>query len=161
MNWLKGRVKMDAHQGQMHDMVQRKPRENWKVIKCCCIHLHATKHFSKKKSKFTKENHKKIFGNNFFKYLNKNVYESQRHYDNEEDGSAGDNNYNGGERNKNGAQQHEHSSWQSFIYHVDVLGEAIDNASYRCSVKERLGRVKFVEEQIMVQFPGSTDVPHG
>lgn len=101
--------------------------------------------------------HRQIFP----KYLNKNIYESQRHYDDEEDGCAGNYNYNGGKRKKDGAQQHEHSSWQSLVYHVDVLGEAVDNASYRCGVKERLGRVKFVEEQIMVQFPGSTDVPHG
>lgn len=104
---------------------------------------------------------RQMFGNIFPKYLDKNVYESQRHYDDEEDGRAGNYNYNGGKRNKGGAQQHEHGSWQSLVYHVDVLGEAVDYASYRCGVKERLGRVKFVEEQIMVQLPGSTDVPHG
>lgn len=82
----------------------------------------------------------------FPEYLDKEVYESQGYYDNEEDGRAGNDNYNGRERNKDSAQQHEHSSWQSLVYHVDVLGEAVDDTSYRRGVKERLRRVKFVEE---------------
>lgn len=97
----------------------------------------------------------------FPEYLDKEVYESQGHYDYGEDGRAGNDNYHGGERHKDGAQQHEHVGRESLVYHVDVLGEAVYDASYRRGVKERLGRVKFVEEQIVVQLPGCTDVPHG
>lgn len=109
----------------------------------CCAYTHATNHSIKRKRRKTGEAN---VWQHFPMYLNKNVYESQRHYDNEEDGRAGNDNYNGGERNEYGAQQHEHSGWESLVYHIDVLGEAVDNASYRCGVKERLGRVKFVEE---------------
>ncbi len=99
--------------------------------------------------------------NIFPEYLDKDVYESQGCYDNGKDGCAGNDNYHGGERNEEGAQEHEHSGWKSFVYDVDVLGEAVDDASYRRGVKERLGRVKFVGEQVMVQLLGCTDVPHG
>lgn len=37
-------------------------------------------------------------------YLDKEVYESQWYYDNQEDGRAGNDNYHGGERNEDGAQ---------------------------------------------------------
>lgn len=94
-------------------------------------------------------------------YLDKDVYDSQGYYDNGKNGSAGNNNYYSGERNEEGAQEHEHSGRQSFIYDVDVLGEAVDDASYRCGVKERLGGVEFVGEQVSVQLLGCTDVPHG
>lgn len=99
--------------------------------------------------------------NIFHEYLYKHVYESQGCDDNGKDGCAGNDNYHGGERNKEGGQEHEHSGWKSLVYNVDVLGEAVDDASYRRGIKERLGRVKFVGEQIMVQLPGCADVPHG
>lgn len=94
-------------------------------------------------------------------YLHKHVYESQRHYDDGKDGRAGNNNDHGRQRNKEGAQEHEHGGWQSLVDHIDVLGEAVDDASYRRGVKERLGRVKFVGEQVIVQLLGCADVPHG
>lgn len=93
-------------------------------------------------------------------YLDKDVNKRQGCYDNSKNGGAGNDNDHGGERNKEGAQEHEHSGWQSFINDVDVLGEAVDEASYRCGVKKRLRRVKFVDEQIKVQLPGCTNVPH-
>lgn len=98
--------------------------------------------------------------NIFPEYLDKDVNESQGRYDNGKDGCAWNNNYHGGERNEEGAQEHEYSGWQSLVYHVDVLGEAVDDASYRRGIKERLGRVKFVGEQVMVQLLGCADVPH-
>jgi len=94
-------------------------------------------------------------------YLNKDVYESQGCYDNSKNGCAANDNYHGGEGNEEGAQEHEHGRWQRLVYDVDVLGEAVDDASYRCGVKERLGRVKFVVQQVKVQLLGCTDVPHG
>ncbi len=97
----------------------------------------------------------------FTEYLNKDINESQRHYDDSKDGRAGKNNYHCGETGEDGAQQHDHGGWKSLVYDVDVLGEAIDDASQRRGVKERLGRVKFVVEQIKVQLPGCADVPHG
>lgn len=110
--------------------------------------------FAGKKEKRNREDH-------FSEYLYKDVYESQGRYDNGKDGCAGNDNYHGGERNKEGAQQHEHSGWKSLVYDIDVLGEAVDDASYRRGIKERLGRVKFVGEQVIVQLPGCADVPHG
>lgn len=94
-------------------------------------------------------------------YLDKKVYESQRHYDDGKDGRAGNDNDQGGERNEDGAQQHEHGGRQRLVYHVDVLGEAVDDASYGRGVKERLRRVELVGEEVVVQLPGCTDVPHG
>lgn len=98
--------------------------------------------------------------NIFPEYLDKDVNQSQGCYDNGKDGCSGNNNYHGGERNEEGAQEHEHSGGQGLVYHVDVLGEAVDDASYRRGIKEKLGRVKFVGEQVMVQLPGCADVPH-
>lgn len=95
------------------------------------------------------------------KYLDKDVYGSQGHNDNSKKGRAANDNYHGGERKEEGAQEHEHSGRQRLVYDVDVLGEAVDDASYRCGVKERLGRVKFVGKQVKVQLPGCTNVPHG
>lgn len=94
-------------------------------------------------------------------YLDKKVYESQRHYDDGKDGRAGNDNDHGGERNEDGAQQHEHGGGQRLVYDVDVLGEAVDDASYGRGVKERLGRVELVGEEVVVQLPGCTNVPHG
>lgn len=62
-------------------------------------------------------------------YLHKDVYESQRCYDNGKDGCAGNNNYHGGERNKEGGQEHEHGGRKGLVYDVDVLGEAVDDTS--------------------------------
>ena len=97
----------------------------------------------------------------FGEYLDKDVYESQGCYDNSKDGSGGNDNYHGGERNEEGAQEHEHGGGQSLVYDVDVLGEAVQDASYRRGVKERLGCVKFVGEQVMVQLLGCADVSRG
>lgn len=83
-------------------------------------------------------------------YLDKNINESQGRYDYCKDGSAVNDNNHSGKRNKEGAQEHEHSGRQSFIYHVDILGEAVDESSYRRGVKERLGCVQFVGEQVKV-----------
>lgn len=94
-------------------------------------------------------------------YLDKEVYESQWNYDNQEDGCAGNDNYQCGEGNKDGAQEHEYGAWEGLIYDVDVLREAVDDASYRRSIKERLGCVKFVDKQVMMQLPCCTDVTHG
>ena len=97
----------------------------------------------------------------FPEYLDKDIYESQGHYDNRKDGCAGNDNNEGRERDEEGAQEHEHSGWKSLIYHVDVLGEAVDDTSYGCGIKKRLERVKFVGEQVIVQLPGCAYVPHG
>lgn len=67
--------------------------------------------------------------NIFPKYLDKDIYESQGGYDDSKDGCAGNDNYQGGERNEEGAQEHEHGGWESLVYDVDVLGEAVDDAS--------------------------------
>ena len=95
------------------------------------------------------------------KYLNKDVQESQGGNDDGKNGSAANDNYHGGERDKEGAQEHEHGGRQRLVYDVDVLGEAVDDASYRGGVKERLGGVEFVGEQARVQLLGRADVSHG
>lgn len=93
-------------------------------------------------------------------YLNKDVNASQGRYDNGKNDCGGNDNYHGGERDEEGEQEHEYGGRQSLVYHVDVLGEAVDDASYRRGIKKRLGRVKFVGEQVMVQLLGCADVPH-
>lgn len=51
-----------------------------------------------------KQEKKGSSGNIFPEYLDKEVYKSQGHYDNGEDGRAGNDNYHGGERHEDGAQ---------------------------------------------------------
>lgn len=122
--------------------------------------------FAKKKEEHKKDHpaHEQHFSSEDFffgEYLDKDVYESQGCYDNSKDGSGGNDNYHGGERNEEGAQEHEHGGGQSLVYDVDVLGEAVEDASYRRGVKERLGGVKFVGEQVRVQLLGCADVSRG
>lgn len=100
-------------------------------------------------------------GQTTLEYLDKDVNDSQGCNDNSKDGCAANDNNHCGEGNEEGPEEHEHGGRQRLVYHVDVFGEAVDDASYGCGVKERLGCVKFVEEQVKVQLLGCTDVPHG
>ncbi len=93
------------------------------------------------------------------KYLHKDVNQSQRANDQREYGSTANDNNHGGQRGKEGAQEHEDGGWEDLIDHVNVLGEAVDDPAYGGGVKERLGRVKFVVQQGLMQLACGLDFP--
>lgn len=94
-------------------------------------------------------------------YLHKEVHYSQGANDHSKDGGAGNDNNHGWEGGKKGAQEHEDSGGQDLINHVNIFGEAVDDAPYRCRIKERLWGVKFVVQKVLVQLAGSLNFPHG
>ena len=61
-------------------------------------------------------------------YLHKDVHERQGGDDHGENGRAGNNNNHGGDGGEQGPQEHEHGGGQRLVDHVDVLGEAVDDA---------------------------------
>lgn len=93
------------------------------------------------------------------KYLHKEVNQGQRANDQREYGSAANDNNHGGHRGKEGAQEHEDCGWKNLIDHVNVLGEAVDDPAYGSGIKERLGSVKFVVQQGLMQLAWALDFP--
>lgn len=78
------------------------------------------------------------------KYLYKDVNACEGANDQGKNGCAAYYNNHGGQRGKEGAQEHQDCGRKDLIYHINVLGEAIDDPAYRGGIKERLGSVKFV-----------------
>lgn len=93
------------------------------------------------------------------KYLHKDVNQSQRANDQREYGRTANDNNHGGHRGKEGAQEHEDGGREDLIDHVNVLGEAVDDPAYGGGVKERLGCVKFVVQQGLMQLACGLDFP--
>lgn len=93
------------------------------------------------------------------KYLHKDVNQSQRANDHRKYGRTANDNNHGGHRGKEGAQEHEDGGREDLIDHINVLGEAVDDPAYGGGVKERLGRVKFVVQQGLMQLACGLDFP--